>query len=117
MSMIKQGMECVGLSWNEKKCAVAHVRRGIFDQDAGNMEIDNLKRISNLSEDITYKFLGVLENSKQEDKPVLEDASKAYFNRGFPSYGRVHYTFNTTAAHSAVWLVTEADLRSGMFAF
>ena len=79
MSMVKQGMDCVGL--NEKKCAAAHVRRGILDPDAGNVEIDNLKPISNLSEDTTYKFLGVLENSKQEDKSVLEAAPKAYLQR------------------------------------
>ena len=43
MSMVKQGMECVGLSWSEKKSAVAHVRRGVVDPDAGNIEIDNRK--------------------------------------------------------------------------
>ena len=76
MSMVKPGR-------NEKTCAVVHVRRGILDPDAGNMDIDNLKLISHLSEDITYKFLGVLENSKQEDKPVLVAASKAYLQRLF----------------------------------
>ena len=32
-----------------------------------NMEIDVLKSIKTLGEESTYRFLGVLENSKQED--------------------------------------------------
>ena len=45
------------------------------------MEIDELKSIKSLGEESTYKFLGVLENSKQEDKLVLENASKEYLRR------------------------------------
>ena len=52
-----------------------HVRRGCVNQTK-NMEIDELKSIKSLGS--TYKFLGVLENSKQEDKLVLESASKEY---------------------------------------
>ena len=46
-----------------------------------NMEIDELKSIRSLGEESTYKFLGVLENYKQEDKLVLENASKEYLRR------------------------------------
>ena len=35
------------------------------------MEIDELKSIKSLGEESNYKFLGVLENSKKEDKLVL----------------------------------------------
>ena len=73
-------MDCIGLRWNEEKCAVVHVRRGCVKQTE-NMEIDELKSIKSLGEEITYKFLGVLENSKQEDKLVLENASKEYLPR------------------------------------
>ena len=75
MRTVKGGIDCIGLRWNEKKCAVVHVRRGCVNQ-AKNMEIDELKSIKSLGS--TYKFLGVLENSKQEDKLVLESASKEY---------------------------------------
>ena len=34
-----------------------------------------------LVEENTYKFLGVLENSEQEDKLALENASKEYLRR------------------------------------
>ena len=46
-----------------------------------NMEIDELKSIKSLLEENTYKFLGVLENSKQEDKLALENAWKEYLRR------------------------------------
>ena len=45
------------------------------------MEIDGLKSIKSLGEESTYKFLGVLENYKQDDKLVLENASKEYLRR------------------------------------
>ena len=73
-------MHCIGLKWNEKKCSVVHVKRGCVKQTA-NMEIDELKLIKSLGEESTYKFLGVLENSKKEDKLVLENASKEYLHR------------------------------------
>ena len=77
---VKGGMDCIGLKWNEKKCAVVHVKRGCVKQ-MENMEIDELKSIKSCGEESTYKFLGVLENSKQEDKLVLENASKEYLRR------------------------------------
>ena len=64
MRTVKGGMDCIGLRWNEKKCAVVHVKRGCVKQTE-NMEIDGLKSIKSLGEESTYKFLGVLENSKR----------------------------------------------------
>ena len=57
-----------------------HVKRGCVKQTE-NIEIDELKSIKSLGEESTYKFLGVLENSKQEDKLVLENGSKGYWRR------------------------------------
>ena len=65
------------LEWNEKKCAVEHVKRRCV-KPTENMEIDELKSIKSLGES---KFLGVLENYKQEGKLVLENASKQYWRR------------------------------------
>ena len=73
---VKGGIVCIGLRWNEKKkCAVVHVKGGCVKQTE-NMAIDELKSIKSLGEESTYKFLGVLENSRQEDKLVLENSSK-----------------------------------------
>ena len=71
MITIKGGMACIGLR-DEKKCAVVHVKRGCVKQTE-NMEIDVLKSMKCLEEESTYKFLDVFENSKQEDKLVLEN--------------------------------------------
>ena len=63
-----------------KKIAVVHVKRGCVKQTE-MMEIHELKWIESLGKESTYKLLGVLENSKQEDKRVLENASKEYLRR------------------------------------
>ena len=49
--------------WNEKKCAVEHVKRRCV-KPTTNMEIDEVKSIKSLGEESSYKFefLGVLEN-------------------------------------------------------
>ena len=35
---VNDDMECVGLKWNEKKCAFAHVNRGRLDSRCGVLE-------------------------------------------------------------------------------
>ena len=54
--------ECIGLKWNEKKCAVIHVKRRSLVSDAGSVKIGGLKPINCLREDSHYKFLGVRES-------------------------------------------------------
>ena len=67
------------MKWNERKCAVIQaVKRG---QESGDMNISDLKPIKNLDQHNSYKFLGVFENTKQEDKQVLEAAAKTYLER------------------------------------
>ena len=76
--MTKNGMESTGLKWDEKTCAVIQVKRGQVEQGSGDMKIADLKPIKSLDQHNTYKFLGVFENTKQEDKQVLEAAAKTY---------------------------------------
>ena len=45
MTVAKNGMESTGLKWNEKKCAVIHVKRGQVEQGSGDMKIADLKPI------------------------------------------------------------------------
>ena len=54
------------------------VKRG---QESGDMNISDLKLIKSLDQHNSYKFLGVFENTKQEDKQVLEAAAKTYLQR------------------------------------
>ena len=76
MTIAKNGMESTSLEWNEKKCAVIHVKRGQVEQGSGKMKIADLQPVINSldqhnTSDNTYKFLGVFENTRQEDKQVL----------------------------------------------
>ena len=80
MTVTKSGMESTGLKWN-KKCAVIHVKRGQIEQGSGDMKIADLKPIESLDHYNTYNFLGVFENTKQEDKQVVEAAAKTYLQR------------------------------------
>ena len=57
-------MECVGLKWNKKKCAVAHLNRGCLIQSAEDLKINSTKAVSSLENEGSYKFLGALENVK-----------------------------------------------------
>ena len=81
MTVAKNGMESTGLKWNDKKCAVIHVKREQVEQGSGDIKIADLKPIKSLDQHNTYKFLGVFENTKQEDKQVLEAAAKTYLQR------------------------------------
>ena len=80
-TVANNGMESTGLKWNEKRCAVIHVKRGQVEQGSGDMKIADLKPIKSLDRHNTYKLLGVSENTKQEDKQVLEAAAKTYLQR------------------------------------
>ena len=43
MTVAKNGMESTGLKWNEKKCAVIHVKRGQVEQGSEDMKMADLK--------------------------------------------------------------------------
>ena len=77
---VKGAMEDIGLHWNEKNCAVAHVKRGVLQESTG-MLVGEHELVKSLEEDSQYKFLGVLENTKQEDTLVLENAARTYLRR------------------------------------
>ena len=55
MRTVKGGMDCIGLRWNEKKCAVVPVKRGCVKQ-TGEYGDYELKSIKSLGEESTYKF-------------------------------------------------------------
>ena len=78
---VKDGMECIGLKWNEKKCAVMHVKPGNLVSDGQSTKIDGLKPINFLREDSHYKFRGVRESVRQEDGLVLELVAKEFLRR------------------------------------
>ena len=81
MKSLKMAMEDVGLELNPKKCAVAHFKRGVHVADSPGLEVDGNAKIPSLENGEQYKFLGVLESLKQEEKLALECASREYLHR------------------------------------
>ena len=77
----KESTKCMGIQWNEKKCAVTHMKKGALDQTTSNMKLDESAAIARLKDGEQYKFLGVQENLKQEDKLVLNCAAEVYLKR------------------------------------
>ena len=73
-------MEDVGLQWNERKCAVVHVKRGCL-QESPDMRCGEQELVKSLKEDSQYKFLRVLENIRQEDNLAVENAARVYLQR------------------------------------
>ena len=80
MESTKSAMEDVRLQWNPKKCAVVHVQRRVqtHNHDASGLTVDENICISDLEEGNPYKFLGVLETAKKEEKMSLECAAKEF---------------------------------------
>ena len=76
----RMAMEDIGLAWNERKCAVAHVKRGKLETSDG-LIIREEDVIESLKEGSQYKFLGVLESVNHEDNRVLQNAEKVYMDR------------------------------------
>ena len=77
-------MEDVGLIWNPKKCAVAHFKRGVrVAESTGLLMSDGNVKIPTLEDGQQYKFLGVLESLRQEERIVLRCAAREYLRRLF----------------------------------
>ena len=80
INMVNDAMEDTGLHWNKKKCALAHVKKGCLVRSEG-MKIGPVEVIESLKEGTHYKFLGVLENIRQEGNLTLDSATKVYQQR------------------------------------
>ena len=77
LKVTKTAMEDIGLIWNKKKCSIAHIKKGVLDGTNHN----DRQSITNLKDRENYRFLGILENTQQEDSKVLETTSETYQQR------------------------------------
>ena len=68
-------MQDIGLHWNQKKCSVVHVKRGAQVLDESGMRMDETTTITALGEGKHYKFLGVVENVRQDERLALACAA------------------------------------------
>lgn len=80
LKVTRDAMKDIGLNWNPKKCSVINIKRGQQTQGT-DVKLDKDNVIKNLKDGTQYKFLGVLENVKQEDKLSLECAAKVFLQR------------------------------------
>ena len=74
-------MQDIGLHCNQKKCSVAHVKRGAQVLDESGMRMDWTTTITALGEGKHYRFLGVLEKVRQDERLALACAAKDYLRR------------------------------------
>ena len=76
LTTTQAAMRDIGLESNPKKCSIINVRRGKQVCEGSKAKLDHSTEIASLNEGERYKFLGVLENLKQDDKLVLQQAAK-----------------------------------------
>ena len=57
------------------------IKKGVLDQTTSDTKLDELAVIARLKDGEQYKFLGVQENLKQEDKLVLNWAAEVYLKK------------------------------------
>ena len=79
--VLKTTMADIGLEFHVKKCAIAHVKRGVLDSRPNSTHVGESQITESLKEGGNYNFLGVLENSKQENTLGLWGASKFFLQR------------------------------------
>ena len=62
---------------------IVHVQRGVqtYTHDASGLRADDNNFVSDLEEGNQYKFLGVLETVRQEERMSLECAAKEFLRR------------------------------------
>ena len=89
LTSTQAAMRDIGLELNPKKCSIINVKRGKQVCNGSKAKLDHSTEIASLDQGERYKFLGVLENLKQDDKLALQQAAKIYLQKIYLSYGPV----------------------------
>ena len=76
-------MQDIGLHWNQKRCSVVHVKKGAQVLDESGVRMEERTTTKALREGKHYKFLGVLENVRHNERLALACAAKEYLRRIF----------------------------------
>ena len=84
MVAVRGTMKDIGLEWNKRKCSVAHVKIGTLESEepvsVGDSEREVIKSLGAGSH---YKFLGVMESTKQDDNLKSRDRRQDLFTSIF----------------------------------
>ena len=70
----------IGFEWGLQKCAAIEVNREKLTE-GGNLTVSKEESIQIMSKDDHYKFLGMVENSKQLDELIRQTLSQEYICR------------------------------------
>ena len=68
------------MEWNAKKCAVINVKRGVLDKES-HVKLNDSTLLRSVSEERTYKFLGIQEHLVQDAIKLRERATKEFLQR------------------------------------
>lgn len=97
-------MEDFGLKWSPRKCAVVHVRKGVYVTDASGVSMTRILCLE--------KSLTVVESLVQEEKIAPECAAKEHLRRlsviwwsPFSDYNRVKASSNQFALPALGYLM------------
>ena len=77
---IKSMFRDIGFEWGLQKCAAVEVNRGKLTE-GGNLTVSKEESIQIMSKHDYYKFLGMVENSKQLDELIMQTLSQEYIRR------------------------------------
>ena len=67
--------------WNPNECKVIYVRKGKQVEHAANLKLDETTLVEKLKTGTKYKFLGVRQPVKEDEKLALKVAAKTYLER------------------------------------
>ena len=91
-------MNDIGLQWNSKKGNTIHVKRGVLVNDAAGLKLDQTSVVQSIKEGSSYKFPGVCETVKQDEKFALVSAAKVYLQHLSVIWSRPLSDFNRVIA-------------------
>ena len=81
LTTTQAAMRDIGSELNSKKCSIINLKLGKQVCEGSKGKLDHSTEIASLNEGERYKFLGVLENLKQDDKLVPQQAAKIYLQK------------------------------------
>ena len=81
LTTTQAAMRDIGLELNPKKYLIINVKRGKQVCEGSKAELDHSTELASLNEGERYKFLGVLENLKQDDKLALQQAAQIHLQK------------------------------------
>lgn len=81
LESLREMMKHAGLEWNEKKCKVLHIRRGVLKPETGDIVMSDGFTLKSLNHEESYRFLGVPESNLHNLESLVESITKRIHQR------------------------------------